>query len=99
MTQKTINIFTNKIYSKGQKQNCISNKTDVYHIDDIRSLDILDSKIYSPEKHRGYRYVLVVIDNSTRFSWPIPFKNENAENINKLFCKNSDRFEKITQFD
>ena len=35
MTQKTIKTFIQGIYSKGPKQNNITNKTDVYHTDDI----------------------------------------------------------------
>ena len=42
MTQNTINIFMNEIYSKRPKKNYITNKTEVYDIDDIWSLDILD---------------------------------------------------------
>ena len=40
MTQKTIKTFINEISGKGPKQNYITNKTDVYHIDDNWSLDI-----------------------------------------------------------
>ena len=46
MTQKTIQIFIDEIYSKPPKKNDIKNKTDVYHIDDIWSFDILDLKDY-----------------------------------------------------
>ena len=35
MTQKSIKIFINEIYSKGPERNYPTNKTDVYHIDDI----------------------------------------------------------------
>ena len=63
MTQKTTKIFINEIYSKGPKRNYPTNKTYVYHIDDIWSLDILDLKEYGPENNRGYRCVLVIIDN------------------------------------
>ena len=40
MSQKNIKIFINEIYSKGPKQNYITNKTDVYYIDDVWFLDI-----------------------------------------------------------
>ena len=63
MTQKNVKIFENEIYSKPPKNNHVNNKTDVYHIDDIWSSDILDLKDYGPKNNRGYRYVLVVIDN------------------------------------
>ena len=44
MTQKTIKLFIDEIYSKSPKKNHLRNKTDVYHIDEVPSLDILDSK-------------------------------------------------------
>ena len=59
MTQKTINLFANEIYSKGPKRNYITNRTDVSHIDDIWSLDILDLKDYGTENNRRCRYVFL----------------------------------------
>ena len=85
MTQKNIKIFINEIYSKPPKKNYITNKTDVYHIDDIWSLDKLDLKDYGPENNRGYRYVLVVLDNFSKYGWTVPLKNKNALTINDAF--------------
>ena len=85
MTQKNIKIFINEIYSKPPRKNYATNKTDVYHIDDIWSLDILDLKDYGPENNRGYRYVLVVIDNFSKFGWTTPLKNKNAQTIKDSF--------------
>ena len=78
MTQKSIKIFINEIYSKQPKKNYTTNKTNVYHIDDIWSSDILDFKDFGPENNRGFRYVLVIIDNS-KFGWTVPLKNKNAQ--------------------
>ena len=44
MTQKTIDVFITEIYSKPPKKNYTTNKTDVCHIDDFWSLDILALK-------------------------------------------------------
>ena len=85
MTQKNIKIFINEIYSKPPKKNYVTNKTIIYHIDDVWSLDILDLKDYGPENHRGCRYVLVVIDNFSKFGWTIPLKNKNAQTIKDSF--------------
>ena len=74
MTQKSIKIFKNEIYSKSPKKNNNTNKTDFYHIDDIWSLDILDLKDCGPENNRNYRYVFVVIDNFSKIGWTIPLK-------------------------
>ena len=85
MTQKNIKIFIHEIYSEPLKKYFITNKTDVYHIDDIWSLDILDLKDYGPENNRGYRYVLVVIDNFSKFGWTVPLKNKIAQTIKDSF--------------
>ena len=53
MTQKSIKNFSDENYSKGPKQKYPRNKTDVYHFDDISSLDILDLKDYGLENNRN----------------------------------------------
>ena len=85
MTQKNIKIFINEIYSKGPKKYYATNKTDVYHIDNIWSLDILDLKDYGPGNNKGYRYILVVIDNFSKFGWTLPLKKKNAQTIKDSF--------------
>ena len=52
-TQKSIKSFVNEINSRAPKKNYPTNKTDVYHIDDIWSLDILDQNDYGPENNRA----------------------------------------------
>ena len=84
MNQKN-KIFINETYSKPPKKYYATNKTDVYYIDDTWSLDILDLKDYGPENNRGYRYILVIIDNFSKFGWTIPLKNKNAQTIKDSF--------------
>ena len=79
MTQKNIKIFVNEIYSKPPKKNYATNKFDVYHIDNIWRLDILDLKDFGPENNRGYRYVLLIIDNFSKYGWTVPLKNIYAQ--------------------
>ena len=85
MTQKNIKISIIEIYSRPPRRYYATNQTDVYHIDDTWSLDILDLKDYGPENNRGYRYVLVIIDNFSKFFWTIPLKNKNAQTIKDSF--------------
>ena len=102
MTQKNIKIFINEIYSKPPKKNYITNKTDVYQIDEIWSLDILDLKDYGPKNNRGYRYVLIIIDNFSKYGWTIPLKNKNAQTIKDSFENiliNSKRSPKLLEGD
>ena len=96
MTQKNIKTFVNEIYSKGPRKSNPTNKTDVHYNDDIWSLDILDLKDYGPENNRGYRYVLVIIDNFSKFAFTIPLKNKNALTI-KDFRKYNHKFKKKTK--
>ena len=56
MARKNIEIFINEIYSKPPKKNYATNKTDVYHIDVIWSLDVLDLKDYGPKNTKEYRF-------------------------------------------
>ena len=85
MTQKNIKIFINEIYSKPPRRYYATNKLDVFYIDDTWSLDILDLKDYGPENNRGYRYVLVVIDNFSIFGRTEPLKNKNPQTIKDSF--------------
>ena len=50
----------------------------------LRFLDIND---YGPKNNRGYRYVLVVIDNFSEFGWTIPLKNKYAQSITDTFSE------------
>ena len=54
-----MNLFLNEICSQTPEENYVTNKTDVYHINDNWSLDIQELNYYGPENNRGYRYVLV----------------------------------------
>ena len=42
-------------------------------------------KDYGPENNRGYRYVLVIIDNFSKYGWTIPLKSKNAQTIKDSF--------------
>ena len=49
LIQKSITILLNEIYIKEPKKSYPTNKTDVYHIVDIWSLDLLDLKAFVPK--------------------------------------------------
>ena len=87
MTQKTIDLFLDKIYSELPDNNYSTDKTEVYHYDDIWSLDLLDLKGFDPKIIRGYRYVLVVTDMISNFGWTVLMK-KNAQTIKDFFGKN-----------
>ena len=61
------------------------------HIDDTWSADLLDMIDYGTKNNNGFRYILVVIDNFSKFGWTIPLKNKYAQTI-------VDEFSKIIKF-
>ena len=81
MTHETIKIFLNEIYSKGPKQNYITNKTDVSQFEGICSSDIIDLKEYGPENIIRYRYVLVSFDNFSKYGWTVLLGDKSAQKI------------------
>ena len=85
MTQKSIKIFINEIYSKPPKEIYDPNRTDVYHVDNIWSLDILDIKDYGPENNRNYGIVLVIFDNFSKYGWTVPVKIRSGQTTRNSF--------------
>ena len=82
-----IKIFIEEIQSRSPKKNYGTNKTITRSIDDTWSSDFLDMNDYGPENNRGYRYVLVVVDNFSEFGWTIPLKNKYAQSIRDTFSE------------
>ena len=79
--------FINEIYSKPPLRNYPTNKIMIKSIDDTWSSDLLDINDYGPKNNRGYRYILVVIDNFSKFGWTIPLKNKYAQSITDAFSE------------
>ena len=80
-------IFIDENYSKSPNKNYKTNKTMIKYIDDTWSSDLLDMNDFGPKTNRGYRYVLVVIDNFSKFGWTIPLKNKYAQSITDAFSE------------
>ena len=83
--EEKVLFFIDGNFSKKPKKKYHTNKNDVYHIHDSRSLENLGLKEYSPETDRGFRYVFVVIDNSGKFGWTVPLKNKTADTKTNSF--------------
>ena len=43
---------------------------------------------YCPKNSRGYRYLLVVMDNFNKFGSAIPLQNKASQSITEAFSKN-----------
>ena len=85
MTRRTNYVFIDEIHAKPPIKINSNNKNDGYNFFDIWSVDILDIQNYGPESNVGYRYVLVVIDNFSKFGWATPLKNKNAQLLKESF--------------
>ena len=87
MKKDLTKIFNDEIYSKTPKKNYPTNKTIIKSIDDTWSSDLLDMNDYGIKNNKGYRYILVVIDNFSKFGWTIPLKNNYAQSITDAFSQ------------
>ena len=70
---------------KQPKMKYSTNKTDVFFTDDFWSSDISDLKDYGAENKKISRYVLVIIDNFSQFSWTGPLKIKSAQTMKNSF--------------
>ena len=82
-----IKIFIKKIYSKPPKKNYPTNKTIIKSIDDSWSSDLLVMNDYGSKHNEGYRYILVVFDNFSKYGWTIRLKNKYAQSITDAFSE------------
>ena len=80
-------IFIDEIYSKTPKRNYPTNKTIIKSIDNTWSSDLLDMNDYYIKNNNGFRCILVVIDNFSKFGWTIPLKNKYAQSIIDAFSQ------------
>ena len=87
MKKDLTKIFIDEIYSKAPKKNFPTNKTIIKSIDDTWSSNLLDMNDYGIKNNKGYRYILVVIDNFSKFGWTTPLKNKYAQSITDAFSE------------
>ena len=80
-------IFIDEIYSSPPKNNYPRKKTIFKSIDDTWYSDLLDMNDYGIKYNRGYRYILVVIDNFSKFGRTIPLKNKYSQSITDAFSQ------------
>ena len=82
---KNIKIFIDEIYTKPPRKNYETNKFVYKGIDDTWSSDLVVMTNHNVENNKGYKYILVTIDNFSKFLWTIPLKTKIAQNITNEF--------------
>ena len=77
--------FLDEIFTQPPKSNYLMNKIVPYHIDEMWSFDSMYMK--RTYHNRGYRYILVVIDNFSQLTWCIPLRNHYSQTKKDGFSK------------
>ena len=85
MKKELIRTFVDEIYSKPPKKKYETNKIVYNHIDDIWSIDLADMIDYKISNNKAFRYIFVIIDNSSKHLSAIPLKNKNSKTITDEF--------------
>ena len=81
MKRDLTKIFVDEIYSIYPKKNYLINKIVYNHIDEIWSIDLADFSDYKVSNSKGYRYIFIIIDNFSKYTWTIPLKNKNSQTV------------------
>ena len=87
MKRDLTKIFIDEIYSTPPRKNYPINRTIIKSIDDTWSSDLLDMNDYRIKNNKGYKYILVVVDNFSKFGWTIPLRNKYAQSITDAFSQ------------
>ena len=78
-------IFIDEIYAKPPRKNYETNKFVYKGIDDVWSSDLAVMTDHNVKNNKGHKYILVIIDNFSKFLWTVPLKTKNAQNITDEF--------------
>ena len=78
-------MYEDEIYSTPPRKNYPTNKIIYNHIDQIWSIDLADMIDYKISNNKNYRYILIIIDNFSKYLWAIPLKNKYSQTITNEF--------------
>ena len=85
MKRDLTKIFIDEIYNKAPNKNYATNKIVYNHIDEIWSVDLADFSDYKTSNNKGYRYIIIVIDNFSKYLWAISLKKKYSQTITNEF--------------
>ena len=78
-------IFIDEIYSSPPKKNYPTNKIVYNNIAEIWSVDLADFLDYQTSNNKGFRYIIIIIDNFSKYLWAFPLKNKYSKTITDAF--------------
>ena len=79
MKKDSTKIFINGIHSKPPRKIYPTNKIVYNHIDEIWSIDLADMIDYKISNNKGFRYIIIIIDNFSKYLWAITLKNKYSQ--------------------
>ena len=81
MKKELIRNFINEIYSKPPKKKYETNKIICNHIDERWSIDLADFSYYKISNNKVIRYIFIIIDKFSKYTWTIFLKNKSSKTI------------------
>ena len=87
--------FFDEINSKTPRKTYQTNKIVYNHLEETLCIDLADMIDYKTSNSREYRYIFIINDNFSKYTWAIPLKSKNSktetENFPNIFTS-SKRF-------
>ena len=87
MKNDNVRIFIDEKYSKPPKNCYDNNKIVNSHIDELWSNDLMDMSDYKVSNNKRFRYIFVISDNFSIYTWCIPLKNRKYSSNNRRIFK------------
>ena len=76
-----IKILIDEIYSKPPMRNYPTNNIVYNHVDEKWSIHFTVFSDYKTLNIKKFRYIIIIIDNSSKYVWATPLKNKNSQTI------------------
>ena len=85
MSKDLTRVFIDEIYSKTAMKTYPTNEIKFNHIDKIWSIDLANFYDYKISINKGYRYVFVINDTRSEYTWCILLQNKNSQIVTNEF--------------
>ena len=86
MKKELAKIFVDEVFSAKTRDKSYPNKKIIYnHIDEIWSIDLAAMVDYKNSNNKRFRYIIIIIDKCTKYTWAIALKIKNSQKITQEF--------------